>query len=80
MKSRLLFLLKYAVFWLLLFILGKVVFLLYEHNQSFELPCSDWLRILQHGFRLDLSTTGYILMLPCLVLASHPPGTPRLPE
>jgi len=73
MKSRLLFLLKYAVFWLLLFILGKVVFLLYEHNQSFELPWSDWLRILQHGFRLDLSTTGYILMLPCLVLALTSP-------
>jgi phosphoglycerol transferase MdoB-like AlkP superfamily enzyme len=69
MKARLLFLVKYILFWLLLFLLGKITFLLYEHNQSFNLHWTDWLRILQHGFRLDLSTTGYIVCLPSLILA-----------
>jgi phosphoglycerol transferase MdoB-like AlkP superfamily enzyme len=69
MKSRLIFLLKYFIFWMLLFMLGKIAFLLYEHNQSFSLPLTDWLRILQHGFRMDLSTAGYFVLLPTLMLA-----------
>jgi phosphoglycerol transferase MdoB-like AlkP superfamily enzyme len=69
MKVRLIFLFKYIVFWLLLFLLGKLTFLLYEYNESFDLPLTDWFRILQHGFRLDLSTTGYIVCLPTLILA-----------
>ena len=73
MKLRLIFLLKYLVFWLLLFLLGKIAFLLYEHTQSFALPLTDWFRILQHGFRLDLSTAGYFLMLPTLILALTSP-------
>jgi phosphoglycerol transferase MdoB-like AlkP superfamily enzyme len=73
MRIRLVFLLKYICFWLLLFDLGKIAFLLYEHTQSFVLPFSDWLHILQHGFRMDLSTTGYFLLLPALILAMTSP-------
>jgi phosphoglycerol transferase MdoB-like AlkP superfamily enzyme len=73
MKSRLIFLLKYACFWLLLFLFGKIVFLLYEHVQSFALPFSDWLRILLHGFRMDLSTAGYFMLLPALIMAITAP-------
>ncbi len=64
MKVRIVFLLKYLFFWLALFILGKIIFLLYEHDQSFALPLTDWFLILLHGFRLDLSTAGYFLLLP----------------
>lgn len=73
MKARLFFLIKYFGFWLLLFILAKIAFLLYEHTQSFALPLSDWFRILQHGFRLDLSATGYIILIPAIVLAATSP-------
>jgi phosphoglycerol transferase MdoB-like AlkP superfamily enzyme len=69
MKVRIFFLLKYLFFWLSLFILGKILFLLYEHDQSFALPLTDWFLILLHGFRLDLSTAGYFLLLPTLVIA-----------
>ena len=69
MKARILFLLKYLFFWLSLFIFGKIVFLLYEHDQSFALPLTDWFLILLHGFRLDLSTAGYFLLLPTLIIA-----------
>lgn len=78
MKVRILFLLKYLLFWLTLFILGKIIFLLYENDQSFALPFSDWLLILLHGMRLDLSTAGYFLIIPTLVIALSCPfkGTP----
>lgn len=69
MKVRIFFLLKYLFFWLSLFILGKIIFLLYEYDQSFALPLTDWFLILLHGFRLDLSTAGYILLFPTLVIA-----------
>ncbi len=69
MKVRIVFLLKYLFFWLSLFILGKIIFLLYENKQSFALPLTDWFLILLHGFRLDLSTAGYLLLLPALIIA-----------
>jgi phosphoglycerol transferase MdoB-like AlkP superfamily enzyme len=73
MRNRLVFVLKYICFWLLLFILGKIAFLLYEHTQSFVLPFIDWFRILQHGFRMDLSTAGYFIFLPAMILAVTSP-------
>ena len=69
MKAKLKFLLSYGLLWLLLFLLGKVTFLLYQHTLSFQLPPKDWFGIFIHGFRLDLSTSGYIMLFPCLVLA-----------
>jgi phosphoglycerol transferase MdoB-like AlkP superfamily enzyme len=68
MKGRIKYILSYWLFWLLLFILGKLIFLLYQFNQSFKLPFFDWIRIIQHGFRLDLSTLGYISIFPVLVI------------
>jgi phosphoglycerol transferase MdoB-like AlkP superfamily enzyme len=69
MKQRLLFLIKYFLFWLVLFLSGKIIFLLYEHDQSFQLPFADWFRILSHGFRLDLSTAAYFMVIPVLIMA-----------
>jgi phosphoglycerol transferase MdoB-like AlkP superfamily enzyme len=68
MKSRVRFFCFYFVFWLALFIFGKISFLLYHYNQSFQLPISDWFRIIGHGFLLDVSTTGYFMVFPLLIL------------
>ncbi len=70
MKARLRYLLFYIVFWLLIFILAKITFLLYQHHESFALPIIDWFRIVFHGFKLDVSTTGYILLFPSFILAA----------
>jgi phosphoglycerol transferase MdoB-like AlkP superfamily enzyme len=78
MKDRLIYFLKYLIYWLLSFMLGKIIFLLYEHDQSFVLPLSDWFRILEHGFRLDLSTAGYFVLLPALILAITAPWKGKL--
>jgi phosphoglycerol transferase MdoB-like AlkP superfamily enzyme len=68
MKERLQFFFTSLLFWFALFIIGRFVFLLVQVNHSFALSWADWLRIYQHGFRLDLSTLGYISFLPALIL------------
>ena len=68
MKSRLKFFFRYFALWLALFILGKIAFLFYQHSQSFHIPFADWFRIISHGFLLDLSTTGYFVLLPLAIL------------
>ncbi len=69
MKAKLKFFLSYTLGWLLLFLLGKIVFLLYENAESFRFPLSDWLRILGHGLKMDLSATAYLAVLPLIILA-----------
>jgi phosphoglycerol transferase MdoB-like AlkP superfamily enzyme len=35
-----------------------------------QLPVSDWFLVLLHGSRLDISITGYIMVIPALVIIS----------
>ncbi|MBN1789053.1 MAG: sulfatase-like hydrolase/transferase [Bacteroidales bacterium] len=79
MKSRLKFFFRYFAFWLALFILGKIAFLFYQHSQSFHLPFTDWFRIIGHGFLLDLSATGYFVLLPLVVLIGTSFSNYKLP-
>lgn len=60
----------YTLFWFLIFILAKIIFFLYQHQESFTLPVTDWLRIILHGFKLDVSTAGYILLFPSILFAA----------
>jgi phosphoglycerol transferase MdoB-like AlkP superfamily enzyme len=68
MKERLKFLISYILFWLLLFIAGRLVFLFYHHQQSFELATGDWFGIILYGLKLDLSVIGYIMIFPLNIL------------
>jgi len=67
MKARLTFLLRYTLYWLIFFISLKIVFLLFNFNESFK-HLSSWGGIFFYGIKLDLSTIGYILILPMLLL------------
>jgi phosphoglycerol transferase MdoB-like AlkP superfamily enzyme len=69
MKKRVLFFTYYYLFFILYFILAKVLFLLFYFNQSSVLGIGEWLRIIYHGFRLDLSAASYIMIFPASVLA-----------
>ena len=71
MKRRLLFLVCYALFWLLFFLLSKLLFLIYQYQLSSDYSIRIWLSILLHGFKLDLSITSYILIFPFLGSALH---------
>jgi len=69
MKKRLLFLLYYYLYWLILFIFLKFLFLAYHYNLSAALSFSDWVKIFYKGFVLDLSMSSYLLFFTSLILA-----------
>ncbi len=68
MKYKILFIVKYYFFWLIVFLFQKVVFMLYNYTESFALSFGDWFRVLWHGLRLDLSTAAYFTLVPLLLL------------
>ena len=68
MRSRIKFFVFYALFWLLLILTGKLLFLFYHHVQSFDLKFSEWLGVIAHGVKLDFSAIGYILIFPVIIL------------
>lgn len=66
LKSILLFLLSTFAFWLLVFMVGKLLFLGYN---AAEYPWSagDVRDVLWHGLSMDTSTAGYLLAVPWLL-------------
>lgn len=74
MRAKLIFLLKYYLFWLVLCVIARVFFLLYEEGMG--LSPADYGLIFLKGLRMDISLGGYILMPACIVMAF----TPWLPE
>ena len=66
MKARLLFLVRFYVLTVLLFIVAKVVFMLANHS-GHEVSVADVAQVVWHGLSLDLSTALYILALPFLL-------------
>lgn len=68
MLQHLYYLLKYALFWLLFFILSRVVFLIYNLPFSSELPINEWFMVFFKGIKLDLSMMGYVLFFASLIV------------
>lgn len=67
-KLRFIYLGKYFLFWILIFILQKILFLLYNHNESFLLSAGDWFGILLNGLKLDFSMAAYLLVIPAIIV------------
>jgi hypothetical protein len=68
MKKRLLALLIYSVYWLALFFIARLFFILMQAGSSFHCSFGELAGTFSHGFKLDISTTGYYLVLPILIL------------
>ena len=68
MRKRIILFLSYYLFWVVFFIINKFQFLFYHTDKSFELPVSDWFKILAYGLRMDLAMAGYMLLIPGLLL------------
>ena len=64
-KAKLIFLLKYYLFWVVISIVAKIMFL---WSDTTHLSAADFWHILAGGIRLDLSLSGYILMLSSVIL------------
>jgi phosphoglycerol transferase MdoB-like AlkP superfamily enzyme len=68
MKAKIFFFLRLIGFWYGFFVVSKIIFLLFNLQLSFK-NLSDWPGVFYHGFKLDFSTIGYILVLPSFLLA-----------
>ena len=68
MKDRLLFLLKYFLFWIILFIIQKILFLIYNYQEASQYRFFDLSKVLFHGFILDASMTTYIMIIPSIII------------
>jgi phosphoglycerol transferase MdoB-like AlkP superfamily enzyme len=67
MAKQIGFIFRYFLYWILYFLTLKLVFLLYNYQLSFHyLP--NWIDIIVHGIRLDLSATGYLMLFPLFII------------
>lgn len=58
---------KQYLSFLLIMLIGKVIFLLYHFNQYKVLNFTDKIGIFKNGFKLDLSIASYLIIIPFLV-------------
>lgn len=59
------------VYWLLIFILEKPIFMLCHWAKYSGYGLSDWGQTMIHGLPLDLSMAGYLCALPALLILTH---------
>ena len=68
MKNVLLVFIKYYLFWLIYFLISKIIFLTYNFNLSGSLSFAEISGIFIHGFKMDLSLVSYLMVFPGIVL------------
>lgn len=68
MKAKLFFLAKYYLYWIILSVVAKVFFLLYQWKDTQSLTRGDVWHIFSGGLCMDFSLGGYIMMLSAVIL------------
>ncbi|HET7620862.1 MAG TPA: sulfatase-like hydrolase/transferase [Gemmatimonadaceae bacterium] len=68
MRARLSLLVRYYIFWVVLFAAARLLFMLYYHTRTAALGPSLALGAVLHGLRMDLSAAGYLTVVPALLL------------
>ncbi len=71
MKARIKYFLLYGLFWLVFFVFARLMFLVYQFDKTSDLDVSDFFLIFLHGIRLDLSTMGYFMLIPGILLSLY---------
>jgi phosphoglycerol transferase MdoB-like AlkP superfamily enzyme len=66
MKKRFIALGFYSIFWLVFFIIARFLFISFQYQTAFLNSPAELLATFWHGARLDMSTTGYYLLIPVL--------------
>ena len=69
MKNRLVFLLKYGIFWLVFAFVSRLLFVIYFSKNTVGFSFYEIWMIFRKGFIMDLSVMGYILLITCVILA-----------
>lgn len=67
MRKRLIALFWYSIFWLVFFLFARLFFILTHWESSAAESLGGLLGTFAHGIRLDVSTTGYYLILPFIL-------------
>lgn len=75
MRARLSLLVRYYLFWVVLFAAARLLFMLYYHARTAALGPSLALGAMLHGLRMDLSAAGYLSAIPALLLAASAWGS-----
>ncbi len=68
MKKRLISLFLYSIFWLAFFFFARLFFIIFQYKVSFHESLAGLTGTFSHGIMLDISTTGYYLLLPFLLI------------
>jgi len=71
MYHRLTFLLKYYLFFVAAFVVQKPLFMAYHQRQfGAGVSVGEWFAVMGHGLSMDLSMSGYICLIPFLLVAA----------
>ena len=57
---------KYFLYWLLFFQIARIIFILVNLGSAVDTEATDLLSTMWYGLPLDLSTAGYLMILPIL--------------
>lgn len=68
MQKRLLYLFRYWITLMAIFIVEKPLFMLYASNQNGTLSLRDYVDVMYHALPVDLSCAGYFLVIPLLLI------------
>lgn len=68
MKDRILFFLKYILFWMGIHFLFRIIFLLLYSHLAEEISLRAVILSFIYGLKYDLIVTGYILIIPTLII------------
>jgi phosphoglycerol transferase MdoB-like AlkP superfamily enzyme len=68
LKNRFLFILKYYLFWLLLFQLLRAIFVIYNHSLYGPSPVGEILKSFIYGLKLDASFSSYVSIIPFIII------------
>lgn len=70
MTTRLRFLARYYLFWVVLFVIARLLFLAYHAARAARLAPGTLGGVVLHGLRMDLSAAAYLTALPALLVAA----------
>lgn len=68
MKRRLIAIFGYILFWIIFFFVARLLFIFAQFHSSSQNTIWGLFGTFWHGVKLDLSTTGYYLLIPLLLI------------
>ncbi len=68
-KNKLIYCLKYFLFWVIYFVFARAFFLLYYIDKTKELDVTTIFKTFTFGIQLDLAFTGYLCAIPFLLIS-----------